>query len=309
MVCSEVTKYLSYVLIRNDCIMSDRADVFRNEESFAICQSALHEVWARAYSSRLETRLKYSIGNAFETFPFPVHPHSDALERGRHLHQLRAALMVKDRIGLTKIYNRFHAEIERDPRIEGLRALQREMDTAVAHAYGWDDLDLQHGFHEVPYLPENDRVRYTISEAARVEVLRRLSELNRQRYEEEVTQGLHGNTTPCAPTPKRRCANTDVPQPSLDLDLLPANEGHYLKIAEPRLDYCASPAHAIAEHLKAHPGRHAKSDILAAIGIADGQWNTAINELLASGKVERQGERRGARYCLATDFKNQGDKR
>ena len=217
--------------------------------------------------------------------------------------------MVKDRIGLTKIYNRFHAEIERDPRIEGLRALQREMDTAVAHAYGWDDLDLQHGFHEVPYLPENDRVRYTISEAARVEVLRRLSELNRQRYEEEVTQGLHGNTTPCAPTPKRRCANTDVPQPSLDLDLLPANEGHYLKIAEPRLDYCASPAHAIAEHLKAHPGRHAKSDILAAIGIADGQWNTAINELLASGKVERQGERRGARYCLATDFKNQGDKR
>lgn len=298
MVCSEVTKHLSYVLIRNDCIMSDRADVFRKEESFAICQSALHEVWARAYSSRLETRLKYSIGNAFETFPFPAHPHSDVLKRGEHLHQLRAALMVKDGIGLTKLYNRFHTDIERDPRIEGLRALQREMDTAVAHAYGWDDLDLQHGFHEVPYLPENDRVRYTISESARVEVLRRLSELNRQRYEEEVIQGLHGNTTPRAPTPKRRCASTDVPQPSLDLDILPINEGHYLKVAEPRADYRTGPAHAIVEYLKVHPGWHAKSDILVATGIADGQWNTAITNLISVGKIERQGERRGTRYRL-----------
>lgn len=298
MVCSEVTKHLSYVLTRNDCIMSDRVDVFTKEESFAICQSALHEVWARTYSSRLETRLKYSIGNAFETFPFPVQPHRDVLKRGEHLHQLRAALMVKDRIGLTKLYNRFHTEIERDPRIEGLRALQREMDTAVAHAYGWDDLDLEHGFHEVPYLPKNDRVRFTISEAARVEVLRRLSELNRQRYEEEVAQGLHGNISPRTSAPKRRRSNTDVPQSSLDFDPFPGNEGHYLKVAEPRADYRAGPAHAIVEHLKAHLGWHAKSDVLTATGITDGQWNTAINELLASGKVERQGERRGARYRI-----------
>jgi len=206
--------------------------------------------------------------------------------------------MQSDRVGLTKFYNRFHTETERDPRIEGLRALQREMDTAVAHAYGWDDLDLQHGFHEVPYLPENDRVRFTISESARVEVLRRLSELNRQRYEEEVAQGLHDNATPRTSAPKRRRTSADVPQPSLDFDALPANEGQYLKVAEPRPDYRAGPTHAIVEHLKAHPGWHAKSDILAATGITDGQWNTAINELLARGKVERQGERRGARYCI-----------
>ena len=38
-----------------------------------------------------------------------------------------------------------------------------------------------HDFHEVETLPENDRVRYTISPTARKEVLRRLLALNHQR--------------------------------------------------------------------------------------------------------------------------------
>lgn len=206
--------------------------------------------------------------------------------------------MRETEIGLTKLYNRFHSDTERDTRIEGLRTLQREMDAVVACAYGWDDLDLEHGFHEVPYLPENDRVRFTISETARVEVLRRLSELNRQRYEEEVAQGLHGNTTPRTSTPKRRRTSADVPQPSLDFNAVPANEGQYLKAAEPRADYNADPIHAIVEYLKAHPGWHAKADVLTATGITGGQWNAAITGLIADGKVERQGERRGARYRI-----------
>ena len=38
--------------------------------------------------------------------------------------------------------------------------------------------------------------------------------------------------------------------------------------------------------------------ILTVTGITDGQWNTTVNELLASGRIERQGERRGARYRI-----------
>ena len=118
--------------------------------------------------------------------------------------------MVEDRIGLTKLYNRFHTDTEKDPRIIELRALQREMDIAVARAYGWDDLDLQYGFHEVPYLPENDRVRFTISETARVEVLRRLSDLNRQRYQEEVEQGLHPGSKAQTSSPAKRGPRSKV---------------------------------------------------------------------------------------------------
>lgn len=54
----------------------------------------------------------------------------------------------------------------------------------------------------------------------------------------------------------------------------------------------------VLEHLMAHPSWHAKPDIITASGITNGQWNTAINELIASGRVERQGERRGARYRI-----------
>ena len=76
-------------------------------------------------------------------------------------------------------------------RFTELRALQVKIDNAVRDAYGWTDLDLGHGFHKVGYLPENDNIRYTISESARIEVLKRLAKLNKERWEEEERAGLH----------------------------------------------------------------------------------------------------------------------
>ncbi len=64
------------------------------------------------------------------------------------------------------------------------------MDAALK-AYGWEDIDLSHDFYEVDYLPENDRVRYTISPDARKEVLKRLLKLNHEIHEQEVKAGLH----------------------------------------------------------------------------------------------------------------------
>ena len=79
-----------------------------------------------------------------------------------------------------------------------LRQLHKEMDEAVLEAYGWNvdsedspAIELKHDFYEVDYLPENDRVRYTISPEARKEVLKRLLLLNHKIYEEEEKQGLH----------------------------------------------------------------------------------------------------------------------
>ena len=218
---------------------------------------------------------------------------------GERFHQARIEIMRADRIGLTKLYNRFHTNTECDPRIEELRTLQCQIDTSVAHAYGWGDLDLNHGFHEVPYLPESDRVRFTISETARIEILQRLSELNRQRYKEEVAQGLHSGSTkrPSPRTPRTTRASSATPaQAGLDFNAAPM----------PTVNG-SNPAAKILGFLGANQGWHAKSDILAATGITDGQWNTAIADLIAGGEAERQGERRGARYRLTTDVKNHGD--
>jgi hypothetical protein len=58
-------------------------------------------------------------------------------------------------------------------------------------AYGCEVIDLAHDFYEVDYLPENDRVLYTISPDARKEVLKRLLKLNHEIHEQEVKAGLH----------------------------------------------------------------------------------------------------------------------
>jgi hypothetical protein len=94
--------------------------------------------------------------------------------------------MLARQEGLTKTYNRFHDPEERAEDIATLRRLHTEMDAAVAAAYGWHDLDLEHGFHAT-----KQGTRYTISEAARREVLDRLLALNHERYAEEVAAGLH----------------------------------------------------------------------------------------------------------------------
>jgi len=64
------------------------------------------------------------------------------------------------------------------------------MDETVLKAYGWEDINLAHGFYEVDYLPENDRVRYTISPDVRKEVLKRLLKLNHEIHDQEVKAGL-----------------------------------------------------------------------------------------------------------------------
>jgi hypothetical protein len=110
---------------------------------------------------------------------------------GAQFDVLRRQIMTSRNIGLTALYNLFHNPAEKDAELEEMRKLQREIDEAVRDAYGWSDIDLGHGFHEVGYLPANDNVRYTISEPARIEILKRLSALNRQRWEEEEAAGLH----------------------------------------------------------------------------------------------------------------------
>jgi hypothetical protein len=226
MVCSEVTKYLSFAIIPNTYVMSANLDVFtKTDEFFWVGQSAIHDAWARQYSSRLETRLKYSPGNAFETFAAPDYDSSGSCrELGRCLNGHRHELMEDRQVGITKLYNLFHRRGEHDRDIQRLRELHCQIDTAVAQAYGWTDLDLRHDFHEVPYLPENDRVRFTISEAARVEILHRLSELNRQRYQEEVEQGLHGGRSGSGNRRDRLSRAFSGAEPALELDdALPMN--------------------------------------------------------------------------------------
>jgi hypothetical protein len=200
-------------------------------DHFCVVQSTLHDTWARKYSGALKQDLRYSPSKCFDTFTFPEGlwqtPRPVLAEIGERYHEHRRQLMLALWLGLTDVYNLFHSrELEgdlakhfasrakKDPRGElipeehragalsftpeqalagilELRRLHVELDVRVRDAYGWHDLPLEHDFHEVETLPENDRVRYTISAAARKELLKRLlAENHRRAATESATQAL-----------------------------------------------------------------------------------------------------------------------
>jgi hypothetical protein len=157
--------------------------------SFSIMQSNFHFEWAWKYGSSLKGDLRYTPSSVFQTFPFPTENDNNIKELatiGEMYHEHRRQIMLTQQEGLTKTYNRFHNPEETSEDIAQLRELHIEMDQAVAAAYGWDDLQLDHDFHETP-----QGLRFTISEVARRDVLSGLLELNHQRYAEEVVAGLH----------------------------------------------------------------------------------------------------------------------
>jgi len=231
-IAARTTKYLNFSVSPVNRVFSDALYIFTTErwDLFAVVQSTVHEVWARKYSGALETRLRYSPSDCFETFAFPgdlwKSEQAQLSTVGERYHEHRLALMRELWLGLTDIYNLFHthdlnpamvAKVSKksdavaQAGFEGLLELRRlhvQLDTAVRDAYGWTDLALDHDFVEVETLPENDRVRYTISPAARKDVLKRLLTLNHERAKAEAA---------ALPMSKPKGRRRAVESPALDL--------------------------------------------------------------------------------------------
>jgi hypothetical protein len=195
--CAETTHVqLAFVSIPTQEFLLKHTAIFfpaTDWAEFAILQSNVHGVFAWKYGIRRKEDLRYSPKRCSKTFPLPSLLFQDnfcsrsALEHlGLEYHEHRQSVVRTRQEGITTIYNRFHDPNEKSEDIQRLRALHVEMDNAAAAAYGWQTLALGHDFH-----PTKQGMRFTISEAARVEVLDRLLALNHERYAEEVRLGLH----------------------------------------------------------------------------------------------------------------------
>lgn len=242
---ARVTKYLNFSASPTNYVVTDTIYTFTTDrwDLYAVVQSTIHEVWARKYSGALETRLRYSPSDCFETFAFPGGQWQTAnpqlAEIGERYHEHRRTLLLRLWLGLTDIYNLFHdrdltptevARVSKKPSeadsgyagILQLRSLHRQLDEAVLAAYGWTgQVALGHDFQEVETLPENDRVRYTISSSARKELLSRLLALNHQRSAEETDRAaLTQKPAKKARAPKAaKSSATPVPELDLGLDI------------------------------------------------------------------------------------------
>lgn len=182
------SKFISFRFISAKYILNKQTKLyfFNTWAEFSCLQSSIHIEWASWTCGFMGGTRRYSTSEALETWPMPDGVNFERLEvLGRNYHEFREKLLLHRQIGLTQLYNLFHDPSEFDAEIEEMRSLHRQLDQAVALAYGWDDLSLGHDFQNVPSLAESDAIRYTVSESTRIELLRRISTLNHERYKKE----------------------------------------------------------------------------------------------------------------------------
>ena len=219
------------VLVKTGQVFSHMLGVFATDQpsSLALFSSAQHfSWWTSKGESTLETRLRYTPTDGFETFPQPT-PTNRMNQAGMELDVFRRSLMqrVDHEMGLTALYNEFHSDARADPDIVRLREIHVEIDEAVREAYvqdeardpairefeariasaplpSWREIDLARGFHDTPQGP-----RFTISPQARTDVLDKLLALNHYRHQQELASGLLNKKKPRArPKPATQDAPT-----------------------------------------------------------------------------------------------------
>lgn len=192
LVRARVSSTHGFVFVPSTLIGSEQVVFFAFEAARFLCllQSTFHEAWVVAHASTLGAGTRYTPSDCFETFPFPACAASlDPI--GERYHEHRRQIMLATRLGLTRTYNRFHDPADTSHDLGTLRDLHVEMDLAVAAAYGFTDLRLDHGFHDT-----RQGLRFTVGEPARREILDLLLELNHARHAEEVAAGLHDKDAP-----------------------------------------------------------------------------------------------------------------
>ena len=185
LVLARVSKTVMPMRVPTGSVMSEQIVVFATDSysEQAVLSSSLHQTWAIKNGSGMRGDPRYTPSDVFETFPRPeATPELETI--GRILDTERREIMLRRELGLTKLYNLVNdpgLEAGTDPDVDRMRAIHVELDAVVAAAYGWEDLDLTHGFHTYRKM-----TRWTVPPATRVEILDRLLEENHRRAAAEA---------------------------------------------------------------------------------------------------------------------------
>ncbi len=135
--CNRIGKRILVCWCDSGTCPSDLTIVFAFEDDYAMgmLASAIHTEWARFQSSTLRVDIRYTPTSAFETFPWPQADEKQRKAIGEVTEKLikrRQEICDERQIGLTDLYNQVDDGAWRD-----LADLHRELDSAVAQAYGW----------------------------------------------------------------------------------------------------------------------------------------------------------------------------
>ena len=150
---------------------SHATTVFAFEDDYAmgVLSSRVHAAWIAARMSTLRVDPRYTPSMIFMSFPWPDRADESVASVGAASSALidhRDQLCIEREIGLTRLYNEMDEGAHRE-----LRNLHRELDRAVAAAYGWprrvaeDEDEMTHRLlernlaisrGEIPYAPFPD---------------------------------------------------------------------------------------------------------------------------------------------------------
>jgi hypothetical protein len=186
LVISQATKYIQFSHTKNDKVL-DQALVIIPEQNinfFGILSSSIHTHWADYFRSSLGGTNYYNPTYVLKNFPF-VDWESDKckslIQKPASDLELIYNEWIESGNGKTDLFNAIHDSSNVDSLIERSRLVFKNLDRAVADAYGWTDLQLEYDFRETP-----QGIRYTVDEETRQDILDRLLELNHKRHAEEL---------------------------------------------------------------------------------------------------------------------------
>jgi len=182
---AQVSSTLMPSYVAADQVLDAMLVVFALDDygDFAFLSSDVHRLWAVKYGTTMRTDARYTPSTIFDTLPRPQTT-EDMRNVGERLDGDRREIMLRRGLGLTPLYNRVNSpDIRDDVDVDLVRAMHVEIDKAVIDAYGWTDIPLDHGFHTY-----RQAKRWTVSPAARVEILDRLLEENHRRAAIEAQQ-------------------------------------------------------------------------------------------------------------------------
>lgn len=143
-VSSEKRPYIPFGILDNKQIVSNRAFVIyeQNPYIFALISSHMHMCWIRAVAGRLETRINYSSGICYNTFPFPDSTSYLKSEVERAAFKILAEREKYPDKTLAQIY---------DP---------DSMPTGLLRAHAENDAVVERAYRSTPFRTDEERLQY-----------------------------------------------------------------------------------------------------------------------------------------------------
>ncbi|WP_275096148.1 Eco57I restriction-modification methylase domain-containing protein [Sedimenticola hydrogenitrophicus] len=203
LMASKLSKHFCLTFGDPRSIYSEKVKLFdfATYSAFAVLQSVAHTEWALLWGSTTGETPAYVGASCFDTFSFPpnllmdgnlshdaIDPILEAVGKAYFDH--RATTCESRQEGFTAIYNLVHSSDETSEDVVRFRQLIGELDRAVIDSYGWQDIELNHAFFET-----KRGMRYGVDGPSRLEILRRLTVLNRERFEAAASSSRPSTVT------------------------------------------------------------------------------------------------------------------